>query len=65
MIILVVFIDHSVTLVMLIISQVLGHTSCAKHAQRINHISLLSVDEVTINSLRRVGSAEMSKPTKL
>ena len=48
MIILVVFIDHSVTLVMLIISQVLGHTSFVNHDQQINHLNLLSMNEVNI-----------------
>ena len=49
-------------IIIIIISQELGHTSFKKNAQLENE---LGIDEVTINSLRRVGSAEMSKPTKL
>ena len=39
-----------VMLIIIIISQVLGHTSCVKYAQKINHMDMLSMNKVTIKS---------------
>ena len=37
-----------VMLIIIIVSQVLGHTSCVKYAQKINHMDMLSMNKVTI-----------------